>query len=408
MLDRLEQHFSPQNFPLISHPGDPDRTFSIYIHVPFCAVRCGYCDFNTYTAQQLGDVRREDFSELVCQEICFAAEALDMSSYVVKPLTSVFFGGGTPTLLTVEHIERMLHTLRKTFPFREDCEVTIEANPDSLSSYDIGRLASIGITRISFGMQSANVFVLSQLDRTHNCEIIPELIESAKKHHLQISLDLIYGTPGETLEMWQQSVHRALSYETDHVSAYSLIVEPGTALARRIRLGELQPVDGDLQADMYRYAESAFYDAGLNWYEISNWSTSEQTQSKHNIAYWENQDWWGFGPGAHSHVGSLRWWNVKHPSAYGKRVQRQLAALENYEILNEEMSFLERVLLSLRTIKGIERSVWQDPAVDAVIQRFCDEGLLDGKKYQNDGVLRLTFDGRLLANRVIENLVSYR
>ena len=377
------------------------RSFSAYVHVPFCTVRCGYCDFNTYTAAELGGLSPSTYVEAVHREIELAASVIDGA----PPLSTVFFGGGTPTLLDAADQIGVLDQLRSTFGFRPDAEVTTEANPDSVTPTQLRVLREGGINRISFGMQSAVPHVLKTLDRTHDPARLPDVIRAARDAGFDnVSVDLIYGTPGESLDDWSVSLRAALDLQPDHISAYSLIVEPGTALARRIAIGEIAPVDDDVHADMYETADRILRDAGLTWYEVSNWTTSPQARSAHNLAYWQAGNWWGFGPGAHSHVGGVRWWNVKHPSAYADRLASGASPALARETLDEAAKLLERVLLEVRIVDGLDAGVLGASRRTSV-ETMIDEGLVDADAWQGGRVV-LTLRGRLLADLVVRRLTD--
>ena len=370
-------------------------------HVPFCATRCGYCDFNTYTASELGGMAQGTYIDAVLTEIDLASRVL-----VGAPrLSTVFFGGGTPTLLSADDQSRVLRRLHETFDLSDDCEVTTEANPESVSPEQLERLRAAGVNRISFGMQSAVPHVLATLDRTHTPgRVADAFVEARAAGFDNISLDLIYGTPGESVEEWTQSLDAALALEPEHISAYALIVEPGTALARRIERGELRDVDDDDQAEKYEVADKVLSAAGLEWYEVSNWSRAVSTRCKHNLAYWRGAGWWGFGPGAHSHVGDVRWWNVKHPRAYAERVASGMSPAAAREVLGAAEQSLERVLLEVRLCEGLPRD-----ALDAEGERAASElvpdGLVDGDAWGAGRVL-LTMRGRLLADLVVRRLTG--
>jgi oxygen-independent coproporphyrinogen-3 oxidase len=374
---------------------------SAYVHVPYCRVRCGYCDFNTYTASELGDARRDDYSSQVAREIEFAARVLGPS---VRPFDTVFLGGGTPTLLPAADLVTMLDALRTRFGIADGAEVTVEANPDSVDAEYLHALKAGGFTRVSFGVQSAVPHVLATLDRTHDPERVPEVVAWAKEAGLDTSIDLIYGTPGESVDDWRQSLDFALSLDTGHISAYALIVEEGTALERRIRRGDIEPTDDDLMADMYELAESKLSEAGFSWYEVSNWARSTREQSRHNLAYWLNNDWWGFGPGAHSHVGGLRWWNVKHPHAYAQRVNAGVSPAAGRETPDAQARELEEVLLRMRLASGLPIQAIDDVR-RADVQALVGEGLIDPAAY-DAGNLILTSKGRLLADYVVRRLTD--
>ncbi len=312
--------------------GARERDLGVYVHVPFCRVRCGYCDFNTYTRDELRGVRQSDYARQVELELDLAQRVLE--PFPARPVTTVFLGGGTPTLLPPGDLARMLAGIRARWGLAADAEVTVEANPDSVDAADLAALRAAGFTRVSFGMQSAVPHVLTTLERTHDPARVPAVVRAARDAGLDVSVDLIYGTPGESLEDWRRSLEAAVALEPDHVSAYSLIVEPGTRLARQIRRGEVAEPDEELQADMYELAEEALSSAGYGWYELSNWARDPAHRSRHNLAYWTGQDWWGVGPGAHSHVGGVRWWNAKHPAAYAERLAGGLSPAVGREILD--------------------------------------------------------------------------
>ena len=334
------------------------RPFGVYVHVPFCTVRCGYCDFNTYTASELGDVRgasRASYAEAAIDEIRFARAVI---GDVDVPVDTIFFGGGTPTLLPPRDLVAVVDAIRSEFGLVDGAEVTTESNPDSVSPSDLAELRGGGINRISFGMQSAVPSVLAVLDRTHDPERVPAVVEWARAAGFdQLSLDLIYGTPGESLDDWRTSVESALALAPDHLSAYALIVEEGTALARQVARGEIAMTDDDDLADKYELVDDAFAQAGYGWYEVSNWARTEAGRCRHNIGYWDGGDWWGVGPGAHSHVGGVRWWNVKHPAPYAERIASGVSPAAAREVLDPETRRVERVLLESRLVTGLPLDV---------------------------------------------------
>ncbi|MDR3107759.1 MAG: radical SAM family heme chaperone HemW, partial [Bifidobacteriaceae bacterium] len=295
--------------PASAASGRLGRRFQVYVHVPFCARRCGYCDFNTYLAPAN---QRQAFARRAITELELAASETERTYGGKRTASSVFFGGGTPTLLPVAHLVELVGAVRRVFGLAPAAEVTAEANPDTVDQAYLAALAAAGFTRVSFGMQSAVPRILSALDRTHDPARVVRVVRAARRVGLDVSVDLIYGTPGETLTDWQTSLHAALDLGVDHISAYALSLEPHTAMARRIRQGELAPIDPDQQADKYELADQTFAAAGLDWYEISNWARPGH-ESTHNLGYWTGADWWGIGPGAHSAFGARRWWNVKSP-----------------------------------------------------------------------------------------------
>ena len=383
------------------------RTFHAYVHVPFCRVRCGYCDFNTYTAQEIGSSSQSSFARDLNTEIDFSKTVLEISGVPTRKLTTVFFGGGTPTLLPAEDLVAMLEKLKETFGLATDAEVTTEANPDSVDEEYFAKLKAAGFTRVSVGMQSAVPHVLQVLERTHNPENVAKAVLASKAVGLQTSVDLIYGTPTESLEDWVQSLEQAIALNTDHVSAYSLIVEPGTKLARQIKSGEVESPDEDLHAEMYEVAEELLTKAGFSNYEVSNWSKNVDTRSRHNVAYWKSMDWWGYGPGAHSHVGGVRWWNVKNPSAYTDRIVANLSPALERELVDEENRDIEKVMLEARLSDGMDLTWLKSKgfAGTETISTLMAEGLIDGTAVFS-GTLKLTLRGRLLADYVVRKLLG--
>ncbi|UOE44904.1 radical SAM family heme chaperone HemW [Agromyces larvae] len=390
--------------PASSVRGADGRAFGVYLHVPFCRVRCGYCDFNTYTATELRGARQEDYAGHAVDEVRFARRTLEASGLPGREASTVFFGGGTPTLLPAADLVRMLAAVRDEFGLAPGAEVTTEANPDSLGPADLEALAAGGFTRVSFGMQSAVPHVLAALDRTHDPARVPLVVRWARDAGLDVSLDLIYGTPGESLDDWRRSVDAVVAERPDHVSAYALIVEEGTKLARQIRRGELAEPSDDLEADMYELADDAFAAAGYEWYEVSNWATSPDHRSRHNLGYWRGDDWWGVGPGAHSHVGGVRWWNAKHPAAYAERIAAGVSPAVGRETLDAPTRETERVLLATRIREGIAVSSLGAGGRHAVAGLIAD-GLVDARTALG-GRLVLTRRGRLLADAVVRRLLA--
>jgi len=377
------------------------------VHVPFCAVRCGYCDFNTYTAAELGGARAGDGASQATYHAAAAAE-VRLAATVLgrqRPVDTVFFGGGTPTLLAVDQLAAVLSAVRGELGMADHAEVTTEANPDSVDPTSLRRLREVGFNRISFGMQSAVPHVLATLDRTHDPERVPQAVAWAREAGFeQVSLDLIYGTPGESVDDWRHSVDAAVRLRPDHVSAYALIVEDGTALARRVRRGDLPAPDDDDLADKYALADEVFAAAGLSWYELSNWAVGDDARCRHNEIYWTGGDWWGVGPGAHSHVGGVRWWNVKHPAAYAQRLEAGVSPAQAREVLDAETRRIERVLLETRLRDGLDVDIL-DAEGRRAAHRTVGVGLADGAAL-HDGRLRLTLRGRLLADAVVRDLLS--
>jgi oxygen-independent coproporphyrinogen-3 oxidase len=380
------------------------QPFGLYVHVPFCRVRCGYCDFNTYTAEELGPgASRTTYAESAIDEIRLARRVL---GDVDLPVSTVFLGGGTPTLLPPADLAAVLAAAAAEFGLAADVEVTTEANPDSVTRWDLEELRQSGYTRVSFGMQSAVPHVLATLDRTHDPLRVPAAVEWARSAGFEeVSLDLIYGTPGESLLDWEASLDAALDCEPEHVSAYALIVEDGTALARAVRRGELPAPDDDDLADKYLLADERLAAAGLRWYEVSNWARDPDhtgtARCRHNLLYWTGADWWGIGPGAHSHVAGVRWWNVKHPAAYAERLALGDSPAHARETLTAEERRVERVLLETRLADGLDPAVLDD-AGRASVPDLTGRGLLEARS----DALVLTRDGRLLADAVVRDLLA--
>lgn len=392
--------------------GAESRTFHAYVHIPFCDVICGYCDFNTYTSNDLAGASKSEYSKLVISEVSQSKKVIEKSGLPERKLSTVFFGGGTPTQLPAEDLVSMLASLRETFGFAPGAEIISEANPDSIDKTYLEKLASGGFNRISLGMQSAVPEVLATLERTHNPDKVPEVIAAAKSVGLKTSVDLIYGAPGESLSQWQESVVAAIALEPDHISAYALIVEEGTKLARQIRSGELADLDDDLQADKYELADQLLRAAGYEWYEISNWSksvsgSSKSNQSTHNFAYWLSQDWWGYGPGAHSHMGGVRWWNVKHPTAYSSRIGQGVSPALARETLSQRTRLEERILLEIRISEGLAIHLVEQisPSATVLIEHFITDGMIDPLQVAQ-GKLKLTLKGRLLADSLVRQLTE--
>ncbi len=393
--------------PHSSLAGLGSRPFGVYVHVPFCATRCGYCDFNTYTADELGvssvdapsGGSRAGWADAVVAEWRLARSVLGAGR---PPIDTVFVGGGTPTLLPASSLVQVLDALRADPGLVTDAEVTVEANPETLTPTLLRELRDGGVTRVSMGMQSACDHVLSVLDRVHTPGRVAVAVADARAAGFDdLSLDLIYGTPGESLDDWSRTLDTALGLAPDHVSAYALIVEPGTRLAARVSRGEIDAPDDDLMASMYELADDRFATAGLRWYEISNWARAGHS-CRHNRHYWQDADWWGLGPGAHSHVGGVRWWNVKHPAAWAARLASGRSPAAARETLDAPTRRLERVMLGLRTVDGASRRDIEDAlgaSASVRLQELGDDGLVERSSGMADRVV-LTRRGRLLADAV--------
>ncbi|HEY0540101.1 MAG TPA: radical SAM family heme chaperone HemW [Actinoallomurus sp.] len=381
-----------------AHDGLGGRPFGFYVHVPFCVTRCGYCDFNTYTATELRGASRDSYADTAIAEVRMARRVL---GDVDLPVRTVFVGGGTPTLLPAADLGRVLEAIGKEFGLAEDAEVTTESNPETVDPAYLAGLREAGFTRVSFGMQSAREHVLAVLDRTHTPGRPQQCVTWAREAGFEhVNLDLIYGTPGESDADWQASLDAVVAAGADHVSAYALIVEDGTRLATRVRRGELAAPDDDAMADRYLAAESTLGGQGLGWYEISNWAASEEARCRHNLLYWTGGDWWGVGPGAHSHVGGTRWWNVKHPAAYASRLAEEATPAYAREVLGDADRRFERIMLELRLAEGCPLGLFEDPSA---VRRAVGDGLLVPEAYEA-GRAVLTLRGRLLADAVVRDL----
>ncbi|MDF5754110.1 radical SAM family heme chaperone HemW [Spongiactinospora sp. TRM90649] len=382
------------------------RPFGFYVHVPFCVTRCGYCDFNTYTGDELGPgASPRDYADTAIAEIRMARRVLERSGATPPRAETVFVGGGTPTLLPPGDLVRILRAIGDEFGLAEGAEVTTEANPESVDEAALAVLREGGFTRVSLGMQSAGEHVLRVLDRRHTPGRAAQAVREAHAAGFEhVNLDLIYGTPGESDADWRGSLAAALDAGPDHVSAYSLIVEDGTRLAARIRRGELPMPDDDVAADRYLIADEMLTAAGLRWYEVSNWAATEAARCRHNLLYWTGGDWWGVGPGAHSHVGGTRWWNVKHPAAYSARLAQGVSPAHAREVLSERDRAVERLMLQLRLVTG-HPVAEVDPAARPVVERAAADGLLDGEALAGEDRMVLTLGGRLLADGLIRDLM---
>ena len=377
---------------------------AFYIHIPYCIKRCGYCDFNTYTpaelqiTSELKDISNS-YIDLLISEIKSAR--IEVGESAVIP--SIFFGGGTPSLMEASDIGRVISTIKDQFNLAKDAEVTLETNPDTVTKEKLAQFLAAGVNRLSFGMQSAVPHVLATLDRTHNPDNLPQVTKWAKEVGFkEISVDLIYGTPGESKEDWQRSIDAALSLPITHISAYALIVEEGTKLAAQIKRGEVGNVDDDLSADKYIMADQAFTSAGFNWYELSNWA-KPNSESRHNIFYWLGKNWWGAGPGAHSHLNGKRFWNVKHPNLYKERIIKGESAVAEFENLESVQIESERLMLSIRLPSGVEKSTLNDKQI-LDLAGYVESGHLDQANW-NLGRATLTLDGRLIADRILREIL---
>lgn len=390
---------TPFALPASALAGVGTRPFGLYIHVPFCATRCGYCDFNTYTAGELGtSASPQSWLEALERELAEAARITGGPA-----ADTVFVGGGTPSLLGGGGLAAVLGAVKSTFGLADGAEVTTESNPESTSPEFFATLRDAGFTRISLGMQSAAEHVLKVLDRTHTPgRAVAAAREARTAGFEHVNLDLIYGTPGETDRDLDASLDAVLSAGVDHVSAYALIVEDGTALARKVRRGELPAPDDDVLASRYERIDSRLAEAGLHWYEVSNWATADAgSRCRHNLGYWDGGDWWGAGPGAHSHIGGVRWWNVKHPARYADRLAAGELPVGGSETLTADDVHVERVMLTIRLRTGLPLS-----ELHASERAAADRIVADGLAVVEADHLVLTDRGRLLADGVVRDILD--
>lgn len=386
---------------------------SFYVHVPFCARRCGYCAFVTSAPGEVvgptGEVpgewtaRHRLWADAAAAEVGLAAERLGSD---VPPIGSIYFGGGTPTAVDASLIVGVLEAIGRNFELVDDIEVTVEANPDGLATGQLDRLVDGGVTRISFGMQSTSESALRTLDRTHPGTLAPAAVSAARlAGAAHVSLDLIYGTPGETDDEWAASVRTALSCDVDHISAYSLSVEPRTRLAARIRTGQLPHPDPDSAARRYRIADEACQEAGFEWYELSNWAAEPAARCRHNLGTWRDHDWWGIGPGAHSHVGRQRWWNHSSERTWAGDVRSGGVPAAGHEVLDEDSRRCERIMLGIRLREGLAIDERMDPAVLEELASSGLIGLIPTAGPPGAELIVLTAQGRLVADHVVRSLL---
>ena len=369
------------------------KPFSLYVHVPYCAKRCGYCDFNTYVPSEL------DKDDQIQSWLTSAIKELDLIKKVTNQdlvIDTIFFGGGTPSLLEPEVINEFLENVSRRYSLKSKIEITLEANPDTITQEKSDYWLASGVNRISIGMQSSTKNVLQTLDRTHNPENVLNSVKILKDAgFINYSLDLIYGTPGESLEDWDKTLNDALALEPPHISAYSLVIEPGTKMGAKLNRGEISNVSDDDAADKYSLAEQVFSSHKYEWYEISNWSRSEM-QCQHNLNYWRGNNWWGIGPGAHSHINGVRWWNEKLPKNWREKLTRNQSPALAREILSERQIKDEKLMLLSRLRTGIKSKEVKSSARNSLIE----QGLI----YEESENIVLTLKGRLLADVVFRHL----
>jgi putative oxygen-independent coproporphyrinogen III oxidase len=386
----------------------PGRPFGIYIHVPFCATRCGYCDFNTYTPAEAGGANPDGWLTALRTELRLAARRLgadaagpNVAGRAAPHVDTVFVGGGTPSLLGGPGLAAVLDAVREAFTLLPDAEITTEANPESTSPSLFGRLRAAGYTRVSLGMQSVAPHVLAALDRVHSPgRALDAAREARAAGFAHVNLDLIYGTPGESDDDLRRSVDAALDAGVDHVSGYALVVEDGTALARRVKRGEIRAPDSDVLARRYELLDARLSTAGFDWYEVSNWSRPGG-ECRHNIGYWSGGEWWGAGPGAHSYIGATRWWNIKHPNAYAESLAAGTLPVADYEQLDADISHMEDLMLRVRLRRGLPVGMLSESE-----RRRADTAIGDGLLARDADRLVLSDRGRLLADAVVRDLLD--
>jgi len=378
-------------------------SFGVYLHVPFCATRCGYCDFNTYTPGQLGSgATQGDYLDAIVAEL---EMAVVKHPELARGADTVFVGGGTPSMLGASGLRRLLDGVRNSFGLADDAEVTTESNPESTSPEFFEGLAEAGFTRVSLGMQSAVPHVLATLDRTHTPGRPAAAVAEARAAGFEhINLDVIYGTPGESMADLDTTLEAVLATEVDHVSAYSLIVEPGTAMARKVRRGELPMPDDDDLADRYERIDAALSQVGFSWYEVSNWA-KPGGQCRHNMLYWRDGNWWGAGPGAHSHLDGTRFYNVKHPARYAATISGGELPIKDSEGLTAEDRHTEKIMLGLRLAEGIDANLLGEDELDKA-RRQAEAGMVEFVSVDGGQRIQLTNRGRLLADAIIVDILS--
>ena len=376
---------------------------AFYVHIPYCVRRCGYCDFNTYTPAELSisndlSETSRSYIDLLIKELEFARETTGLA---VVP--TIFFGGGTPTLMESADLGRVISAISDHYELSPDAEITTEANPDTVTKEKLASLREAGFNRISFGMQSAVPHVLKSLDRTHNPENVLKATTWAREVGFnEVSVDLIYGTAGESLADWELTIDTALSLPISHISAYALIVESGTKLGAQVKRGEVTMPDDDETADKYLLADEKFIQAGFDWYELSNWS-KKGSECRHNLAYWNGDNWWGLGAGAHSHVDGRRFWNVKHPAAYTQKVIESGNPMHDQELLTRDEARSEEIMLQIRLAKGLSLSALSESEAKS-LPTFLAEGYLLPSAWENGQVV-LSKTGRLMADRIVREIL---
>lgn len=381
------------------------ETVSLYLHIPFCHTRCHYCDFNTYAGIL---PLREPYVRAVLTEIELAGKLAQLADGTPRRSRTIFFGGGTPSLLTVEQITRLLNACRKAFAVDELAEITLEANPGTLSREQLAGLRAAGVNRLSVGSQSFDAELLKTLGRIHSPQEIVQALHNARAAGFKsINLDFMFGLPGQTMRHWQETLDQALALRPEHFSLYSLIIEEGTPFYTWTSEGRIIPGDEDLCADMYEYADERLQAEGYENYEISNWSLPGH-QSRHNLTYWQNLPYLGMGAGAHSFFGGKRFSNILDPQEYIDLLKKQQRPEAQGETIDRAQEMTETAFLALRTAQGLHLPTFEErfaePFTHFVGERLRvveEAGLLE----QEQDWLRLSKRGRLLGNEVFLRLL---
>ena len=379
---------------------EQEKSLGIYIHIPFCRSKCDYCDFYSLAGREDA---MDDYLKALSAHICETAPLV--RDHIVD---TVYFGGGTPSYFGPRRLTELLKLLRKKFRVKADAEVTLEANPDSVDIKSLTALRRAGFNRLSLGMQSADDRELEAIHRIHTFQQVQDAVAAARKAKLKnLSLDLIFGLPGQTLEKWKENLEAAVALEPEHLSCYGLTVEPDTPLGRRTAEGTVQLPDGDAQADCYLWTVERLEQAGYHQYEISNFAKPGR-QSRHNMKYWMGREYLGFGPGAHSHIGARRYAFLKDLDGYIRGVTEGAKLLSELEEIPDRERSEEYLMLRLRTSYGIEEWEYRreyfknfDPLA-AKLAEYEQQGLAT----RADRRWRLTPRGFLLSNRIIAELLS--
>jgi oxygen-independent coproporphyrinogen-3 oxidase len=381
------------------------QTTSLYLHIPFCHTRCYYCDFNTYAGML---PLREPYVRALITEVGLAGQLAQLANGAPRRSRTIFFGGGTPSLLTVEQIKRLLSACREAFAVDEQAEITLEANPGTLSSEQLSGLRAAGINRLSLGSQSFDAELLHTLGRIHTPEEIVQALSNARAAGFRsINLDFMFGLPGQTMQHWKTTLDRALALHPEHFSLYSLIIEEGTPFYTWTNEGRIIPGDEDLCADMYEFADERLQAEGYANYEISNWALPGH-QSRHNLTYWQNLPYMGMGAGAHSFFGGRRFSNVLDPQEYISLLKKQQRPEAEGEFIDRIQEMSETAFLGLRTAQGLHLPTFEERFAEPFSKFVCtrlraveEAGLLE----REHEWIRLSKRGRLLGNEVFLRLL---